>query len=67
MKEEIFGLVIGHRRAPNKFAKFAVEIISAQRLPRPKGLGADANINPYIEFEMLCAEDAGPNATYLLL
>lgn len=54
--------VVGHKRAPKKCVKFAVEIISAQQLPRPKGLSADANINPYVELEMFCAEDAGPNA-----
>jgi phosphatidylinositol phospholipase C delta len=55
--------VLGHKRAPKKLVKFAVEIISAQQLPRPKGLSPDANINPYIEFEMHCAEDMGRNAT----
>jgi phosphatidylinositol phospholipase C delta len=55
--------VVGHRRAPKKLVRFSVEIISAQQLPRPKGLSPDANINPYIEFEMHCAEDMGPNAT----
>ncbi len=55
--------VIGHRRAPRKQVKFTVQIISAQQLPRPRGLGQEANINPYIEFEMYCAEDMGANAT----
>ncbi|KAF2865143.1 PLC-like phosphodiesterase [Massariosphaeria phaeospora] len=55
--------VIGPKKSPRKEVKFAVKIISAQQLPRPKGLGPDANINPYVEFEMHCAEDVGPNAT----
>ncbi|KAF2710233.1 1-phosphatidylinositol-4,5-bisphosphate phosphodiesteras-like protein 1 [Pleomassaria siparia CBS 279.74] len=54
--------VIGHKRAPKKEVKFNVDIISAQQLPRPKGLSPDANINPYVEFEMHCAEDPGMNA-----
>ncbi|KAL6708651.1 hypothetical protein ACN47E_002632 [Coniothyrium glycines] len=55
--------VIGHRKAPKKQVKFTVQIISAQQLPRPRGLGEEANINPYVEFEMYCAEDMGANAT----
>ncbi|KAH6883164.1 hypothetical protein BKA58DRAFT_31614 [Alternaria rosae] len=55
--------VIGHRKAPKKEVKFTVQIISAQQLPRPRGLGQEANINPYVEFEMYCAEDMGANAT----
>jgi len=55
--------VIGHRRAPKKEVKFTVQIISAQQLPRPRGLPEDANISPFVQFEMYCAEDAGPNAT----
>ncbi|ORY07036.1 hypothetical protein BCR34DRAFT_447992, partial [Clohesyomyces aquaticus] len=55
--------VIGHKRAPKRRVTFAVEIISAQQLPRPRGLSPDASINPYVEFEMHCAEDIGPNAT----
>ncbi|KAI8942986.1 hypothetical protein NX059_001023 [Plenodomus lindquistii] len=52
-----------HRKAPKKQVKFTVKIISAQQLPRPRGLGQEANINPYVEFEMYCAEDMGANAT----
>ncbi|OAL44643.1 1-phosphatidylinositol-4,5-bisphosphate phosphodiesteras-like protein 1 [Pyrenochaeta sp. DS3sAY3a] len=55
--------VIGPRKAPKKQVKFTVQIISAQQLPRPRGLGPEANINPYVEFEMYCAEDMGANAT----
>lgn len=52
----------GHNKAPKKEVKFAVRIISAQQLPRPRGLAQDANINPYVEFEMYSAEDNGVNA-----
>ncbi|KAF1835188.1 1-phosphatidylinositol-4,5-bisphosphate phosphodiesteras-like protein 1 [Decorospora gaudefroyi] len=55
--------VMGHRKAPKKQVKFTVQIISAQQLPRPRGLGQEASINPYVEFEMYCAEDMGANAT----
>lgn len=40
-----------------KFVKFTVDILSAQRLPRPRNQNADAGMNPYIEFEMLTADD----------
>ncbi|KAH7385944.1 1-phosphatidylinositol-4,5-bisphosphate phosphodiesterase-like protein 1 [Pyrenochaeta sp. MPI-SDFR-AT-0127] len=55
--------IIGLKKAPKKQVKFTVQIISAQQLPRPRGLGQEANINPYVEFEMYCAEDMGANAT----
>jgi len=37
--------------------KFDVEIISAQRLPRPRNQNSPGGMNPYIEFEMYSAED----------
>lgn len=40
-----------------KFIRFSVDIISAQRLPRPRSNNAEAGMNPYIEFEMYSAED----------
>ena len=40
-----------------KFVKFSVEIISAQRLPRPRTHNPDQGMNPYIEFEMYSAEE----------
>lgn len=40
-----------------KLVKFSVEILSAQRLPRPRSANAEAGMNPYIEFEMYSAED----------
>jgi phosphatidylinositol phospholipase C delta len=52
--------VVGPRRAPKMEVKFTVQIISAQQLPRPK---TDADVNPFVQFEMYCADDAGPNAT----
>lgn len=44
-------------RKGKKLVKFAVEIISAQRLPRPRGQSIVGGINPYIEFEMYSADD----------
>ncbi|QIW96140.1 hypothetical protein AMS68_001658 [Peltaster fructicola] len=40
-----------------KFVKFSVDIISAQRLPRPRNSNMEAGMNPYVEFEMYSAED----------
>jgi phosphatidylinositol phospholipase C, delta len=45
------------RRKTKKLIKFSVDIISAQQLPRPRGLGADTAMNPYIDFEVFTAED----------
>lgn len=45
------------RKKPKSRVRFTVGIISAQQLFRPKGLSADANINPYVEFEMFCGDD----------
>lgn len=55
--------LMSSKKAPKKEVKFTVQIISAQQLPRPRGLDQEANINPYVEFEMYCAEDMGANAT----
>lgn len=49
----------GHKKKSKKLVQFSVDIISAQQLPRPKGLSLEANINPYVEFEMYSAEDKG--------
>lgn len=40
-----------------KIVRFVVEIISAQRLPRPSKVDVEAGMNPYIEFEMYAADD----------
>ena len=45
------------RRKSRKLIKFSMDLISAQQLPRPRGLSADAPMNPYIEFEVFTAED----------
>ncbi|WPH02321.1 1-phosphatidylinositol-4,5-bisphosphate phosphodiesterase 1 like protein [Acrodontium crateriforme] len=43
-----------------KIVRFSVDIISAQRLPRPWNQKTEAGMNPYIEFEMYSAEDKAP-------
>jgi phosphatidylinositol phospholipase C delta len=40
-----------------KLVKFQVHMISAQQLPRPKNLGSDQGIDPYIEIEVFSADD----------
>ncbi|KAI9872071.1 MAG: Phospholipase C [Pleopsidium flavum] len=44
-------------KVEKKLVKFSVEMISAQQLPRSRGMGAEESLDPYIEIEMLCAED----------
>ncbi|KAF2838426.1 PLC-like phosphodiesterase [Patellaria atrata CBS 101060] len=44
--------------------KFSVEIVSVQQLPRPRNLNHDANLNPYVMFEMYSAEDKGSANAY---
>lgn len=39
--------------------RFSVDVISAQQLPRPRSMGPDDNINPYIEIEVFSADDRG--------
>jgi phosphatidylinositol phospholipase C delta len=39
--------------------RFSVDVISAQQLPRPRGMDPEDNINPYIEIEMFSADDRG--------
>ncbi|PYH99655.1 1-phosphatidylinositol-4,5-bisphosphate phosphodiesterase 1 [Aspergillus ellipticus CBS 707.79] len=42
-----------------KLVRFSVDVISAQQLPRPRTIGPDDNINPYVEIEMFSADDRG--------
>ncbi|PYH64179.1 putative 1-phosphatidylinositol-4,5-bisphosphate phosphodiesterase Plc1 [Aspergillus vadensis CBS 113365] len=42
-----------------KRVNFTIEVISAQQLPRPRSLGPDDNINPYVEVEIFSADDRG--------
>ncbi|KAI9753055.1 MAG: hypothetical protein M4579_005354 [Chaenotheca gracillima] len=40
-----------------KLVNFSVRVISGQQLPRPRGMGADQDLDPYIDFETFCADD----------
>ncbi len=44
-------------RVEKKLVKFSVEMISAQQLPRARGMAVDESLNPYIEIELFSAED----------
>ena len=40
-----------------KMVKFNVDIVSAQQIPKPRDLDKDADLNPYVEFEVFTADD----------
>ncbi|KAI5284817.1 Phospholipase C [Ascosphaera acerosa] len=37
--------------------RFSIDIISAQQLPRSRGMGPDDSVNPYVELEVFSADD----------
>jgi phosphatidylinositol phospholipase C delta len=47
------------RKTERKMVRFSIDVISAQQLPRPRTIGQDDNINPYVEIEMFSADDRG--------
>ena len=47
----------GLGKLQKKLIRFSVDMISAQQLPKPRGVLPDATIDPYIEIEMFSAED----------
>ncbi|KAJ5135469.1 uncharacterized protein N7515_004747 [Penicillium bovifimosum] len=47
------------RKMERKLVRFSVNVVSAQQLPRPRTIGQDDNINPYVEIEMFSADDRG--------
>ena len=47
----------GLGRIQKQLIRFSVDIISAQQLPRPRGVAPDALLDPYVEIEMFSAED----------
>ena len=47
----------GLGKVQKKFIRFTVKIISGQQLPRPREIAPDATLDPYVEIEMLSAED----------
>ncbi|EAW07504.1 putative 1-phosphatidylinositol-4,5-bisphosphate phosphodiesterase Plc1 [Aspergillus clavatus NRRL 1] len=49
----------GKSSTGRKLVRFSVDVISAQQLPRPRSIGPEDNINPYVEIEMFSADDRG--------
>ncbi|KAJ6091276.1 hypothetical protein N7467_003245 [Penicillium canescens] len=47
------------RKTERKMVRFSIDVISAQQLPRPRTIGQDDNINPYVEIETFSADDRG--------
>ncbi|KAK1146497.1 hypothetical protein N8T08_002926 [Aspergillus melleus] len=44
--------------------RFSIDVISAQQLPRPRSIGPDDSINPYVEIEMFSADDRGQSFVF---
>ncbi|KAJ9202020.1 hypothetical protein DTO021D3_6384 [Paecilomyces variotii] len=59
-----FSLHDGRPKIERKLVRFSVDVISAQQLPRPRSLGPDENINPYIEIEIFSADDRGQSLAF---
>ncbi|MCJ1224542.1 Phospholipase C [Toensbergia leucococca] len=51
-------------RIQKKLIRFSVDMISAQQLPLPRGLGLSEALNPYIEIEMFSAEDKAKGVAF---
>lgn len=49
--------IIVRPKLQRQIVRFSVDLISAQQLPRPRGMSPDTPINPYIEIEMFSADD----------
>ncbi|OQE14467.1 hypothetical protein PENSTE_c035G07460 [Penicillium steckii] len=52
------------RKTERRLVKFSVDVISAQQLPRPRSIGPDDNINPYVEIEIFSADDRGQSLAF---
>ena len=50
---------VGQAPTRKKLVRFSVDMISAQQIPQPRGVGIEENLDPYIEIEMFAAEDKG--------
>ncbi|KAJ5833803.1 hypothetical protein N7474_002114 [Penicillium riverlandense] len=55
---------IQRRKTERKLIRFSVDVISAQQLPRPRTIGPEDNINPYVEIEMFSADDRGQSRVF---
>jgi phosphatidylinositol phospholipase C delta len=47
----------GHIKRERKNVNFSIEVISAQQLMRPRNLGANRTVDPYVEVEVYHADD----------
>ncbi|PQE26020.1 phosphoinositide-specific phospholipase C protein [Rutstroemia sp. NJR-2017a BBW] len=47
----------GHIKRERKNVNFSIDVISAQQLMRPKGLGPGRTVDPYVEVEVYHADD----------
>ena len=54
---EDIDILPGSNKVQKKLIRFAVDLISAQQLPLPRGARPDETLDPYVEIEMFCAED----------
>lgn len=52
------------RKMERRLVRFSVDVISAQQLPRPRTIGPEDNINPYVEIEMFSADDRGQSLAF---
>lgn len=52
------------RKMERRLVRFSVDVISAQQLPRPRTLGPEDSINPYVEIEMFSADDRGQSFVF---
>jgi phosphatidylinositol phospholipase C delta len=55
--EALQGQTTRREKKGKQLVRFSVEVVSAQRLPRPRNHNPAIGMNPYIEFEMFSAED----------
>ncbi|KAJ5901942.1 hypothetical protein N7495_002470 [Penicillium taxi] len=51
-------------KTERRLVRFSVDVISAQQLPRPRTIGVEDNINPYVEIEMFSADDRGQSFVF---
>ena len=50
-------LSIEQHKKQRKLIRFSVDMISAQQIPRPRGISPEVILDPYVEIEMFSAED----------
>lgn len=52
------------RKTERRLVRFSVDVISAQQLPRPRTIGPEDSINPYVEIEIFSADDRGQSLAF---